>query len=159
MIEMCTDIAPVSSKGFLDIQATIECRFTLKRVRDMIRTYSQMHRTDKYSKHSSVISLNGWMFLYELSSCGFKSRCIHLTNHILIYHKKKLYKIKFAWTRYLTPPQNTFLWFKKNLCSKSKPKTLFFRWYKNFYQNSFNKALKKKDSQHDLSFGKVLEIF
>ena len=31
---------PVSSKEFLDIQANIECRFTLKRVRDMIRTYS-----------------------------------------------------------------------------------------------------------------------
>ena len=36
------DIAPVSSKEFLDIQATIECGFTLKRVRDMIRTYSQI---------------------------------------------------------------------------------------------------------------------
>ena len=33
-----------SSKEFLDIQATIECGFTLKRVRDMIRTYSQMYR-------------------------------------------------------------------------------------------------------------------
>ena len=30
----------VSSKEFLDIQATLECRFTLKRVRDMIITYS-----------------------------------------------------------------------------------------------------------------------
>ena len=38
-----------------DIQATIECGFTLKRVRDMIKTYSQMHRTDKYSQHSSII--------------------------------------------------------------------------------------------------------
>ena len=28
-------------KEFLDIQATIECGFTLKRVRDIIRTYSQ----------------------------------------------------------------------------------------------------------------------
>ena len=28
-------------------QVTIECGFTLKRVRDMIRTYSQMDRTDK----------------------------------------------------------------------------------------------------------------
>ena len=36
-------------------QATIECGFTLKRIRDMIRTYSQMHRTDKYSQHSSII--------------------------------------------------------------------------------------------------------
>ena len=32
-----------------------ECGFTLKGVRDMIRTYSQMHRTDKYSEHSSII--------------------------------------------------------------------------------------------------------
>ena len=30
-----------SSKEFLDIQATIECGLTLKRVRDMTRTYSQ----------------------------------------------------------------------------------------------------------------------
>ena len=33
----------------------IECRFTLKRVRDMMKTYSQMHRTDKDSQHSSII--------------------------------------------------------------------------------------------------------
>ena len=33
--------APVSSKKFLDIQATIECGFTLKPVCDMIITYSQ----------------------------------------------------------------------------------------------------------------------
>ena len=53
MIELCceyfslrcshwetSDIAPISSKDFLDIQATIECDFTLKCVRDMIRTYN-----------------------------------------------------------------------------------------------------------------------
>ena len=50
-----SDFAPASSKEFLDIQANIECGFTLKRVRDMTRTYSQMHRTDKYSEHSSII--------------------------------------------------------------------------------------------------------
>ena len=32
------DIAPVSSKEFLDIQATIKCGFTLKRLHDMITT-------------------------------------------------------------------------------------------------------------------------
>ena len=53
--EVTSDFAPASSKEFLDIQATIECGFTLKRVRDMIKTYSQMHRTDKYSQHSSII--------------------------------------------------------------------------------------------------------
>ena len=35
-----SDFVPVSSKEFLDIQATIECEFTLERVRDMIRAYS-----------------------------------------------------------------------------------------------------------------------
>ena len=35
-----SNFAPASSKEFLDIQATIECGFTLKRVRDMTRTYS-----------------------------------------------------------------------------------------------------------------------
>ena len=33
-------MAPVSSKEFLDIQTNMECRFTLKCVRDMTRTYS-----------------------------------------------------------------------------------------------------------------------
>ena len=33
-------MAPASSKDFLDIQASIECRFTLKLIRDMIITYS-----------------------------------------------------------------------------------------------------------------------
>ena len=42
---------------------------------------SQMDRTDKYSQHSSIIWpiwLNGWVFVYELSGCGLKSRCSHL---------------------------------------------------------------------------------
>ena len=55
--------------------------FTLKRVGDMTKTYSCMHRTDKYSQHSWIIlpvRLNGWVFVYELSSCGFESSCSHL---------------------------------------------------------------------------------
>ena len=37
-----SDFAPASSKEFLDIQATIECGFTLKCVREMTRTYSYL---------------------------------------------------------------------------------------------------------------------
>ena len=57
MIELCCDIWPVLSKEFLDVQATLECRFTLKRVCGMIsdKKIGQMHRTDKYSQHSSII--------------------------------------------------------------------------------------------------------
>ena len=72
--------ATASSKEFLDIQATIEWRFTLKRVRDMTRTYSQMHHADKYSEHSSIIWPvwpNGWVFIYHLSGSEFKSNCSH----------------------------------------------------------------------------------
>ena len=49
------DFAPALNKEFLEIQATIECGFTLKRGPDIIRTYSQMHRTNKYSQYSLII--------------------------------------------------------------------------------------------------------
>ena len=55
----------------------VECRFIPKLVCDMIITYRQMHCTDKYSQHSSIIWpvwLNDWVFVYELSGCGFESR-------------------------------------------------------------------------------------
>ena len=50
-----SDFAPAPSKEFLDIQASIECGFTLNRVRDMKRTCSQMHHTGKCSEHSSIL--------------------------------------------------------------------------------------------------------
>ena len=47
---------PPSSEEFLPtFRQIIECGFTLKFVRDMIITYSQIQRTDKYSQHSSII--------------------------------------------------------------------------------------------------------
>ena len=73
-------MTPASSKDLLYIQATIECGFFLKRVRDVTRTYSQMHRTDKYSLHSSIIWtvwLNSWVFVYDLKGSWFKSSCSH----------------------------------------------------------------------------------
>ena len=74
-------MAPILRKEFLDIQATIECVFTLKSVRDMKRTFSQKQIIDKYSLYGSVIWsvwLNGWVFLYELSGYGFEYRYSHL---------------------------------------------------------------------------------
>ena len=52
-----SDFAPALSKEFLDIQATIECGFTLKRVRDMTRTYSQLIILiySEYFPHSDVL--------------------------------------------------------------------------------------------------------
>ena len=59
------------------LRQTIECGFTLKLVHDMIITYNQMQCTGKYSQQSSIIWpvwLNGWVFVYKLSGCGFESR-------------------------------------------------------------------------------------
>ena len=45
------------------------------------RTVNAQYRY-KYSQHSSFISsvrLNGWVFVYELSSCGFESCYSHLS--------------------------------------------------------------------------------
>ena len=56
-----SDFAPALCKEFLDFQATIYCGFTLKRVRDMTRTYSQIHRMDKYSEYNHLASLGKWL--------------------------------------------------------------------------------------------------
>ena len=79
-------MAPVSRKEFLNIQANIKCGFTLNSVPYLILTYSQMQGKDKYLKHGSMIWSvwpNDWLFGYELSVCGFASRCTHLK---LRYH-------------------------------------------------------------------------
>ena len=57
-----------------------KCQGTLKCVRDMTRTYSQLHRADKYSQHSSInwSVWSVWVFAYELSGFGFEFRCSHL---------------------------------------------------------------------------------
>ena len=52
ILNIISVIFRLKSKEFLNIQETRECIFTLKRVRYLTRTYSQMHRTDKYSEHS-----------------------------------------------------------------------------------------------------------
>ena len=78
----------LNQEEFLETQATTECRFTLKRVYDMITTYSQMHRTDKYSQHSPIIWLvwlNGWVFVYKLSGCAFKSHCCQAIVSVISY--------------------------------------------------------------------------
>ena len=56
-----------------------------KRVRGMIKTYSQMHCTGKHLQHSSInllVWLNVLVFVYELSGCRIEYCC----NHINLKH-------------------------------------------------------------------------
>ena len=62
-----SDFAPASSKEFLDIQATIECGFTLKRVCDMTRTCSekQLHKkalVESENKYFELLVKNSILF-------------------------------------------------------------------------------------------------
>ena len=112
---------PASSEEFLDIQAVIECGLTLKLVRDMRRTYHQMHRTDKYLQHSSIIwpfLLNSLVFLYELSGCGLESSCNHLKYKFLAYFEQGVpwqsgnYRV---WIH-----SETWMWHNKNIQFNTK---------------------------------------
>ena len=58
-VSWTSDFAPASSKEFLDIQAIIECGFTLKCVRDMIRTYNQLKLLTKPPKNGHVRIFRG----------------------------------------------------------------------------------------------------
>ena len=134
--------APLLKKEFLDTEATIECGFTLKRIYDMIRTYSQMHHANKYSQQSSIIWpvwLNGRVFLCELSGCGFESRCSHLNFfNVLAFPlsilRKNLIKLKkfkvFALPLYILQKEFMVVAFQfytpKNLKSLYFEKFLFF---------------------------------
>ena len=69
-------MVPASSKEFLDIQWKYRVWFTLKFVRDMIITYSQMHWTDKKLQQlnhlaslANLVSLAVWIQFF-------------ITNHI-----------------------------------------------------------------------------
>ena len=88
-----SDFAPALSKEFLYIQATIECGFTLTRVRHMTRTYRQMHRTDDYSEHSSIIWPvwpNAWVFVHKLTGSGFESSCSHLNFRFRAFSEQRV---------------------------------------------------------------------
>ena len=54
-----------------DYRVWIHC----ETLRDMTRTYSQMHRTNNYSEQSSIIWpvwTNGWVFFYELNGLNVR---------------------------------------------------------------------------------------
>ena len=96
--------------------------FTLKRVCHMIITYSQMHQTDKYSWYSSIIWtvwLNGWVFIYELSGCGFESSWSHLN-----FRFRACFKQGVPWQSGQWAFWPTFQTFMRNYCITSYLNTL-----------------------------------
>ena len=85
-----------------------------------------MHRTDKYSQHSSIIWpvwLNGWVFVYELNDCGFESRC----SHLYVYLCWSLARIKFEYTEFDSDLDGLqVLFFQENVLQKIK--SIYLSW-------------------------------
>ena len=86
---------------------------------------------DKFSQHSSIIGpvwSNGWVFVYELSGCGFVSRCLHLLFKqidwlLFLLKTEKLRNIEGKiWRRSLERKMTTQQIFS---CSKLTIKTYF----------------------------------
>ena len=72
-----SDFVPASSKEFLDIQATIECGFTLKRIHDMTRTYSQLlWGCLMNSIKSNTINLKNIFMLSSMQNINFISQIL-----------------------------------------------------------------------------------
>ena len=59
-----------------------------------------MQRTDKCSQHSSIIWtfwLIGWVFVYELSGCGFESRWFVVDLYIVVLYDQNW--IRLEWNK------------------------------------------------------------
>ena len=77
-----------------------------------------MHHTDKYSQYSSIIWLiwlNVWVFVYELSGCGFESRCSHSNFRYCTCFRKEFLDIQaiieFGFTlKHVTDMVRTYTW-------------------------------------------------
>ena len=51
------------------------------------------HKHQFINKHSAIL-LNGWVFIYKLSGCGFKSHCCHLTLDVVPASSKEFLDIQ-----------------------------------------------------------------
>ena len=137
-----SDIAPVSSKEFLNIQATTECRFTLKQIRDMIKhTVKCNVQISTHSTAQSLASLGIWLSVllhfYKLSDCGFES-CYPQFNlvcsHYHIQKWVKKYNVLWYWnwktknslSQKPSSDNNTIIVYNKVFLVKKKIKYLHY---------------------------------
>ena len=73
-----SDFAPASSKEFLDIQATIDCGFTLKRVCDMLCNVFLLTRNRSIAKLSAMKDHCALFSLRLINPIPNKSRCLKM---------------------------------------------------------------------------------
>ena len=128
----------ILARRSLTFRRAIECRFTLKLVGDMIIN-SQMHRTDKDSRRSSIIWpvwLNSWVFVYKRSGCEFETRYCHLRKPFgILYSKWPKNRMKGDLVPSL-PYRNEFLVVTVRKYAKADF-LMFYYLFSNFFCHSF----------------------
>ena len=88
-----SDVVPVSTKEFLDIQATIECKFILKHVHEEHTHTSLFSKVivkdnSKFQLNSDLAKISKWVFQWTMKknfpSLQFNSRDIQTVDSICI---------------------------------------------------------------------------
>ena len=88
-----SDVVPVSTKEFLDIQATIECKFILKHVHEE-HTYTSLFSkvivkdNSKFQLNSDLAKISKWVFQWKMKknfpSLQFNSRDVQIVDSICV---------------------------------------------------------------------------
>ena len=133
--------APASSKEFLDIQATIECGFTLKRVRDMTKNIqldwgsytisiakTGSKKIEALIRSMKFISLEVALYLYKPTIRPCMEYCCHVRDGAPSCYLDSLDKLQKWICRIIGPSLAAsfeFLAHRQNVASLS----LFYRYY------------------------------
>ena len=105
---------PISSKNFWSLTLVIFENSHLSA--SFMKGVGGFGLCDKYLQHSSIIWpvwLNGWVFIYELSGCGFESICSHLNFRFCACFKQGVpwhsgnYRVWIHWNMYVTWQEHT----------------------------------------------------
>ena len=109
----------------------MDYRCTLKRVRNMIKTYNQMHRSDKFSQCSSIIWpvwLNDSVFVYELNGFGFGFRCSHPNFRYFFFVASIITQLFHKVFISSKVPPSTMFWTKKWMFLENDKETSRLLW-------------------------------
>ena len=153
-----SDFAPASSKEFLDIQATIERGFTLKRVRDMTRTYSQLDNA----------VLKDFYNLYNLTNLISKATCYKNPNNpscidLLLTNFPKCFQNSCVIETGLSDSHKMVVTVMKTNLQKLEPKIINYRNYRYLSNDRFREKVTSELSKvvfenSDKGFNKFLDV-
>ena len=108
-------------------------------------------------KLSDFCEMNKFEHLILKPTC-FKGLLPSTIDLLLTYHKQSFMRSN-VYETVISGHHKMIMSVLRKTFAKGKPKTVFYRCYKNFDQDSFNETLKNRISLPNLSFEKFFEIF